>query len=156
MAALLCAFGATCWFCYEKYVRASKSVHPRSAARRTLRSFEEEIVPPKVHAMPQLTADLRADLRRARINPNGDGGANGEKPSSPGEVVLTDISFPMPHTMNYEPDVLEACREMLCRVSPASTAEPLWVPCAFATESKIWEHYEEITRDFYVHVDAEE
>ena len=71
-------------------------------------------------------------------------------------VVLTDISFPMPHTMNYEPDVLEACREMLCRVSPASTAEPLWVPCAFATESKIWEHYEEITRDFYVHVDAEE
>ena len=73
-------------------------------------------------------------------------------------ALLTDVAFPVPSHMNYEPDVLEACHQLRLRASTpiGDRSAPLEVPCAFEQEDKIWKHYECISREFYVHVDHSE
>ena len=88
---LICVGGCFCWFFYERYVRASLPVHPRVAARMAI-DYIHDLPPPKVHRQPQLTNELRAELRRGRADPSSAAAEAGSKlstkPSSPGDVVL--------------------------------------------------------------------
>ena len=89
---LICVGGCFCWFSYERYVRASLPVHPRVAARMAI-DYIHDLPPPKVHRQPQLTNELRAELRRGRADPSSAASEAGSKlitkPSSPGDVVLS-------------------------------------------------------------------
>ena len=86
-------------------------------------------------------------------------------------AILGDVAFPVPPTMAFEPDVLEAAHRLQLRVGvPLGGFEahmihksllfhasvPLEVQCAFVAEAEIWNHYEAINRDFLVHHDTRE
>lgn len=73
--------------------------------------------------------------------------------------MLSDVSFPVPHHMEFEPDVLEACHSMRVRATACigpHRSVPIDVPCSFAPEAEIWDHYERISPQFYVHHDAKD
>ena len=67
--------------------------------------------------------------------------------------------------MVFEPDVLEAAHRLrlrvgalgLCKSGAGSSggggcaAAPLDVAASFISESELWDHYELISREFYVH-----
>ena len=72
--------------------------------------------------------------------------------------LLSDVSFPVPSHMTFEPDVLEACHCLRLRVSACigvHRSVPLEVPCAFAPEAEVWKHYEQISPHFFIHHDNE-
>ena len=86
-------------------------------------------------------------------------------------TILGDVAFPMPPTMAFEPDVLEAAHRLQLRVcvpfGPLGgyvadkpfvhhPSVPLDVQCAFVPEAEMWNHYEAINRDFLVHHDTRE
>ena len=68
--------------------------------------------------------------------------------------VVSEVSFPALGSMRFEPDFLEAAHSLRLRASGVGHCGVYEVLCSFLDESQIWEHYEEITRDFYVHVDS--
>jgi hypothetical protein len=63
-------------------------------------------------------------------------------------AVLTDVRFPVPAHMRFEPDVLEASEQLhVHALSVADPPEHVAVRCGFASEDEIWKHYELINRD---------
>lgn len=70
--------------------------------------------------------------------------------------MLADVAFPAHSQMRFEPDILEAAHSLRVRAAVVGQCVALEVPCAFADEGTIWDHYELITREFYVHRDREE
>jgi len=73
--------------------------------------------------------------------------------------LLTDVQFRMPAHMRFEPDALEAAQTLHVSVAGwdrrTGGSTSLQVPCALADDALIWAHYEEINREFFIHVDKE-
>lgn len=71
--------------------------------------------------------------------------------------LISDVAFRMPAHMRFEPDVLEAAETLIVRAASAngSSIERIEIACPFADEATIWEHYEEINRGFFVHVESD-
>ena len=73
---------------------------------------------------------------------------------APNEVgLLPEVLFPVLESMHFEPDFLEAAHQLRLRASLVGTCGFLDVQCGFVPEATVWEHFELITRDFYVHLD---
>lgn len=83
----------------------------------------------------------------------------------PQAVAVVEVRLPMPASMQFEPDALEACHALRVRVAclPAGATGMarryglafVEVGCPFANvEAAIWEHYERVNPHFYVHHDA--
>ena len=54
------------------------------------------------------------------------------------------------------PDAIEACETLIVRADDVATGAAAFVACPFVGESKMWQHYELVTRDFYVFHEIEE
>lgn len=91
---LLCLFGFWCYYGshYEKLVRNEKTVHPRTTGRMRAGNLYAASEGPRTHTMPQLSAQLRADLamqaarHAARVVPFEDA-----EPTTPNDVVVSDL-----------------------------------------------------------------
>ena len=72
-------------------------------------------------------------------------------------ALLQDVAFPMQPHMRFEPDCLEACHMLTVTVDAFANSHKVQmkVPCRFVPEGTIWDHYELINRDFYIHHDGE-
>ncbi len=58
--------------------------------------------------------------------------------------------------MRHEPDAIEACETLIVRADDVATGAAAFVACPFVGESKMWQHYELVTREFYVFHEIEE
>jgi len=95
---------------------------------------------------------------------------------APMQCATVDVGLQAQHQMQFEPDLLEACRLMRVEAlallpgtgkevdSPIQTSwehgeaqfwQPIEVNCRFCSEDVVWTHYEQINRGFLVHRDRE-
>ena len=110
-----------------------------------------------------LTLHLRAEAGGAVMHPDMAASrcATGPVLLAPNGAQLFELSWRLPPHMRFEPDALEALSALQVACAAPAEAVPvqtasLNVRCPFVAESVIWEHYELITREFYVHCDHEE
>uniref|UniRef100_A0A7S0J2P0 F-box domain-containing protein n=1 Tax=Calcidiscus leptoporus TaxID=127549 RepID=A0A7S0J2P0_9EUKA len=87
----------------------------------------------------------------------------------PLQCAVADVQLQADQKMNFEPELLEACRRLHVQLLASSAGgscaaadsarlrswQPLTVLCRFAAEEVVWRHYQQVNRDFYVHLDRD-
>lgn len=97
----------------------------------------------------------------------------------PLQCAAADLRLQAGSKINFEPELLESCRllrvgvlvsmpiapqfvsleghakEALAGIDGPREWQALHVPCRFAGEDLVWRHYQQVNRDFYVHLDRD-
>ena len=126
----------------------SSGVPDAVAGRRCLRV---RVVVQNIRASPVRLTCLSVVLRGDPYRPRPIHCALPAREIAPLEAIVVDGSLDVSSsTMRHEPDAIEACETLIVRADDVATGAAAFVACPFVGESKMWQHYELVTRDFYV------
>ena len=132
----------------------SSGVPDAVAGRRCLRV---RVVVQNIRASPVRLTCLSVVLRGDPYRPRPIHCALPAREIAPLEAIVVDGSLDVSSsTMRHEPDAIEACETLIVRADDVATGAAAFVACPFVGESKMWQHYELVTRDFYVFHEIEE